>query len=379
MDSPDENAGESKSSINGEDDVDSETARRKKREQLEGELTQALSNILLGEKIPLDVIDAESGDVIIAKNRKITKTLLNKLAKAHDHIQIEPSPVQQKIMAIVDDFSPKFAEIDIGSDKLDGEEGGTSEEQSKIVKNVRVFIAEKKNLSVGDKLAGRHGNKGVVSRILKDCDMPYLPDGTPVDIVLNPLGVPSRMNLGQLFEAYLGLACRELGIYAATPVFDGVSETEIDKLLDEARESQIKKGNVPYINRDGKSVVYDGRTGQPFDQRVVIGQTYFLKLHHLVTDKIHARATGPYSLVTQQPSAARRSTAASAWAKWKSGPSRPTASHTPCRSCSRSSPTTSPAAHASTSRSSRARTPSRRACRSRSPSSCTSFAASAST
>ena len=301
MDSPDENAGESKSSINGEDDVDSETARRKKREQLEGELTQALSNILLGEKIPLDVIDAESGDVIIAKNRKITKTLLNKLAKAHDHIQIEPSPVQQKIMAIVDDFSPKFAEIDIGSDKLDGEEGGSSEEQSKVVKNVRVFIAEKKNLSVGDKLAGRHGNKGVVSRILKDCDMPYLPDGTPVDIVLNPLGVPSRMNLGQLFEAYLGAACKELGFYATTPVFDGVSEAEIDKLLGDARKSQIEKGNVPYINVDGKSVVYDGRTGQPFDQRVVIGQTYFLKLHHLVTDKIHARATGPYSLVTQQP------------------------------------------------------------------------------
>ncbi len=300
MDTPDENAGETKGSFSGEDEVDVEAARRKQRDQLEGELTTALSNILLGEKIPLDVIDAETGDVIIPQNRKITKTLLAKLAKAHDHIQIESSPVQQKIMAIVDEFAPKFAAIDIGDEEMPGDEGA-SEESAKVVKNVRVFIAEKKNLSVGDKLAGRHGNKGVVSRILKDCDMPYLPDGTPVDIVLNPLGVPSRMNLGQLFEAYLGAACKELGLYAATPVFDGVSEKDIDELLGKARQSQIDRGHVPYINQDGKSVVYDGRTGKPFDQRVVIGQTYFLKLHHLVTDKIHARATGPYSLVTQQP------------------------------------------------------------------------------
>ena len=301
MESADENAGEGKSSLNIDAVEDTEADRKKKREALESELTSKLSDILLGEKIPLDVIDTETGDVIIPQNRKITKKLLAKLAAAHDHIQIESSPVQQKIQTIIDEFSPKFAEVELGGDEVSNEDLGTDEEQSKIVKNVRVFIAEKKNLSVGDKLAGRHGNKGVVSRILKDCDMPYLPDGTPVDIVLNPLGVPSRMNLGQLFEAYLGAACKELGLYAATPVFDGVSENDIDELLGKARQSQIDKGNVPYINIDGKSVVYDGRTGQPFDQRVVIGQTYFLKLHHLVTDKIHARATGPYSLVTQQP------------------------------------------------------------------------------
>jgi len=132
--------------------------------------------------------------------------------------------------------------------------------------------------------------------------MPFLPDGTPVDIVLNPLGVPSRMNLGQLFETYLGLACKELGIYAATPVFDGVSEQEIDSLLRQAREAQVNDPQrKAWICEDGKSEVYDGRTGEPFDQRVVVGQIYMLKLHHLVTDKIHARATGPYSLVTQQP------------------------------------------------------------------------------
>jgi DNA-directed RNA polymerase subunit beta len=155
---------------------------------------------------------------------------------------------------------------------------------------------------VGDKLAGRHGNKGVVAQIVPVCDMPFLPDGTPVDIVLNPLGVPSRMNLGQLFETCFGAACKALGFHATTPVFDGILEGEIDALMRRARQAQEQTpGETAYLCEDGKSVVYDGRTGEPFDQRVVVGQIYMLKLHHLVTDKIHARATGPYSLVTQQP------------------------------------------------------------------------------
>jgi len=171
-----------------------------------------------------------------------------------------------------------------------------------VVKQVRVFLVDKKNLSVGDKMAGRHGNKGVVSRILPSCDMPFLPDGRPVDIVLNPLGVPSRMNLGQLFETYLGLACRYLGFHAATPVFDGVQESEIDQLLTEARKVQEKdEGAQSWICPEGKTVLYDGLTGEPFRQKVVVGVIYMLKLHHLVTDKLHARAVGPYSLVTQQP------------------------------------------------------------------------------
>jgi DNA-directed RNA polymerase subunit beta len=132
--------------------------------------------------------------------------------------------------------------------------------------------------------------------------MPFLPDGTPVDIVLNPLGVPSRMNLGQLFETYLGLACRLLNFHAATPVFDGVLEPEIDECLRRARQEQEKQeGDSAWINEDGKTILYDGLTGEPFEQRVVVGVIYMLKLHHLVTDKIHARAIGPYSLVTQQP------------------------------------------------------------------------------
>jgi len=281
---------------------DVEEERKKKQAALEEELTTALSNILLGEKIPLDVLDVETGDIIIPANRKITKTLLSRLAKSHDHIQIENSPVQQKIEEIINGFRPKFAELSEpggGGDfaELDGiiDEGG-------VIKQVRVYIAEKKNLSVGDKLAGRHGNKGVVAKIVPDCDMPFLPDGTPVDIVLNPLGVPSRMNLGQLFETYLGVACKVLGFYAATPVFDGAKEDEIDQLLRQARKAQEKEiGGNAWLCEDGKTVLYDGRTGDPFDQRVVVGQIYMLKLHHLVTDKIHARATGPYSLVTQQP------------------------------------------------------------------------------
>ena len=155
---------------------------------------------------------------------------------------------------------------------------------------IRVYIAQKRKISVGDKMAGRHGNKGVISRILPVEDMPFMPDGTPVDVVLNPLGVPSRMNLGQVLEVHLGAAARMLGWKVSTPVFDGASENEIEDLLEEAG-----------LNRDGKTILYDGRTGEPFDKPITVGVMYMLKLHHLVDDKIHARSTGPYSLVTQQP------------------------------------------------------------------------------
>ena len=155
---------------------------------------------------------------------------------------------------------------------------------------IRCYIAQKRKISVGDKMSGRHGNKGVISRILPEEDMPFLPDGTPVDIVLNPLGVPSRMNLGQVLEVHLGMAAKALGWKVATPVFDGAIDTEIEDLLEEAG-----------LRRDGKTVVYDGRTGEPFDHPITVGVMYMLKLHHLVDDKIHARSTGPYSLVTQQP------------------------------------------------------------------------------
>ena len=159
-----------------------------------------------------------------------------------------------------------------------------------VNKLVRVYIAQKRKISVGDKIAGRHGNKGVISRVLPVEDMPFLPDGTPLDIVLNPLGVPSRMNIGQVLEVHLGRAAKAMGWKIATPVFDGASEEDIEELL-------AASGLSP----DGKTVLYDGRSGEPFENRVTVGYMYILKLHHLVDDKIHARSTGPYSLVTQQP------------------------------------------------------------------------------
>ncbi len=155
---------------------------------------------------------------------------------------------------------------------------------------VRVYIAQKRKISVGDKMAGRHGNKGVVSRILPEADMPFLPDGTPLDIVLNPMGVPSRMNLGQVLEVHLGMAAKALGWHVASPVFDGASEKDIEECLMDAG-----------YNKDGKTELFDGRTGDAFENKVTVGYMYFLKLHHLVDDKMHARSTGPYSLVTQQP------------------------------------------------------------------------------
>ncbi len=181
---------------------------------------------------------------------------------------------------------------------------------------VRCYIAQKRKISVGDKMAGRHGNKGVVSRILPREDMPYLPDGTPLDIALNPLGVPSRMNIGQVLEVHLGLAARALGWKVATPVFNGANERVIEEYLDmaheEAEKRRAERENDPqaamspevrfdFVEKTGKTILYDGRTGEPFDNPVTVGYTYFLKLHHLVDDKIHARSTGPYSLVTQQP------------------------------------------------------------------------------
>ncbi|WP_199171344.1 MULTISPECIES: DNA-directed RNA polymerase subunit beta [unclassified Sporosarcina] len=155
---------------------------------------------------------------------------------------------------------------------------------------VRVYIVQKRKISVGDKMAGRHGNKGVISRILPESEMPFLPDGTPIDVMLNPLGVPSRMNIGQVLEMHLGMAARSLGIHTASPVFDGANEEDVWATMEEAG-----------MDRDGKTMLYDGRSGEPFDNRVSVGVMYLIKLAHMVDDKLHARSTGPYSLVTQQP------------------------------------------------------------------------------
>ena len=267
-----------------------EEDHRKKTEELRDQLTEALSNILLGEKIPLDVVNSETGEIIIPANRKITKTLLRKLATVYDRIEIDPSPIRNKINEIIGSFKKKFDDLQMQYDEeMERAEAGEGVEAG-IVKSVKVYVASKRKLSVGDKMAGRHGNKGVVARIVKEEDMPFLADGTPVDIALNPLGVPSRMNVGQVLETHLGWAAKFLGLKIATPVFDGIKEKEIRDYLKEAK-----------LPEHGKTILYDGRTGESFDQEIVVGFIYMMKLGHLVADKIHARAVGPYSLVTQQP------------------------------------------------------------------------------
>ncbi len=263
---------------------------RSQSDKLREDLTEALSNILLGEKIPLDVKNGDTDEIIIPANRKITKTLLRRLAAVSKHIEIDPSPVKIKIMEIVSNYQGKFDELDYDRErKITGVESGEDADQG-VVKSVKVYIAKKCKMQVGDKMAGRHGNKGVVAKVVPEEDMPHLPDGTPVEICLNPLGVPSRMNVGQVLETHLGWACNKLGIKVATPVFDGISESRVREYLDEAG-----------LPTTGKSVLFDGQSGEPLAQEVVVGYMYMLKLNHLVSSKIHARAVGPYSLITQQP------------------------------------------------------------------------------
>jgi DNA-directed RNA polymerase subunit beta len=197
---------------------------------------------------------------------------------------------ERQINILSDIYEEKIAKLKQGDELPPG-----------VIKMVKVFVAMKRKLSVGDKMAGRHGNKGVIARILPEEDMPYLPDGSPVEIVLNPLGVPSRMNVGQILETHLGWAARILGVTFATPVFDGASEAEIKHYIGKA-EQELKDANIPaMVSQAGKTELYDGLTGDKFEQRVTVGYIYMLKLSHLVDDKIHARSIGPYSLITQQP------------------------------------------------------------------------------
>ena len=272
------------------------------------------------------MVNAQTGEIIIPANRKITKTLLRKLAAVHDHIEIDPSPDPQQ-----DPRDHRLAsraaspELDTERErKLDQLESG-DEVDPGVIKEVKVFIATKRKLSVGDKMAGRHGNKGVVATIVPEEDMPFLDDGTPVDICLNPLGVPSRMNVGQVLETHLGVAAKALGFKVATPIFDGIQEDEIWKFMSEAK----KVDGVKMIGDNGKvrerkpdepkaglhldrrrqgrhtggkiDALSTAAPARPSTSRSWSAYIYMLKLGHLVADKIHARAVGPYSLVTQQP------------------------------------------------------------------------------
>ena len=255
-----------------------------------------------GRKLAQDL--TVNREVVITKGVPITREMLQGIEpKALRKAEVAGSRVdaasevkeyedrtERQIKILSDIYEEKIAKLRQGDELSPG-----------VIKMVKVFIAMKRKLSVGDKMAGRHGNKGVIARILPEEDMPYLPDGTPVEIVLNPLGVPSRMNVGQILETHLGWAARVLGLYFATPVFDGATEKEIKKKLEESGARARELGLPEIVNESGKAVLYDGLTGDPFEQKVTVGYIYMLKLSHLVDDKIHARSIGPYSLITQQP------------------------------------------------------------------------------
>lgn len=258
---------------------------------IEEEENRKIQVLLIGKQIGRDLIDRESGEVLLKKKGRLTEAIIQRfpaedirnfvLNNARDQAELDEihRVTKEHAEQLQASYDEKVGRLRRGDDLPPG-----------VLKLVKVYVAMKRKVSVGDKMAGRHGNKGVVSRILPAEDMPYLPDGRPIDIVLNPLGVPSRMNVGQVLETHLGWAAQALGLYVATPVFDGATEQEIRILL--------KQAGLP---ESGQTTLYDGRTGESFASPVTVGYMYMLKLHHLVDDKIHARSIGPYSLVTQQP------------------------------------------------------------------------------
>ncbi len=271
---------------------------RNKKEELTESLTDNLSELLLNKSIEHDIVNGQTGEIIIAAEKKIAKSLIRRLAESYDSIEMDASTIRNKIFDVIQTFEQKFSDADMERERnLDKIESSESTVDNNVVKQVRVFVASKRKLSVGDKMAGRHGNKGVVATIVPEEDMPFLENGTPVDICLNPLGVPSRMNVGQVLETHLGIAAKALGLKIATPVFDGIHESKIMEFVKDAK----KVPGYEWMGLNGKSKLYDGRTGEPYTLDVVVGYIYMLKLNHLVADKIHARAVGPYSLVTQQP------------------------------------------------------------------------------
>src|SRR5262249_47855326 len=274
-----------------------ETARLKKNLDdeiriLGDSVRNQVVSILDGYIVAEDLIEG-SGNKLLPKNQKITFNAIReipveklrklKVRARKESIMEKLEDILQKydrrVEVLKSTYQEKFGRFEKGDDLPPG-----------VIKLVKVYIAMKRKLSVGDKMAGRHGNKGVIAVILPEEDMPFLPDGTPVEIVLNPLGVPSRMNVGQILETHLGWAGKALGMRFSSPVFDGASEHEIKDLL--------KKAELP---GHGKTVLHDGMTGDPFEQQITVGYIYMLKLAHLVDDKIHARSIGPYSLITQQP------------------------------------------------------------------------------
>ena len=250
-----------------------------------------IKELIVGSKVLEDVKEAKTKEVICPAGKKLVAKHLERIRDEHlMRIKIADEDTREKLDTIHNEANQYVRYLETRYDESVDRVKRGDELPPGVNKLVKVYIAMKRKLQVGDKMAGRHGNKGVVAMVLPEEDMPYLPDGTPVDIILNPLGVPSRMNVGQILETHLGWAAKVLGLYAATPVFEGAKENEIKEML--------RRAGIP---SSGQITLHDGRTGEPFERPVTVGYMYILKLHHLVDDKIHARSIGPYSLVTQQP------------------------------------------------------------------------------
>jgi DNA-directed RNA polymerase subunit beta len=259
---------------------------------IEDSRNEQIAEVLAGEKLNT-IRNIEDEQVVIRAGTVFSDKLIEKLEFEKAHAEggwVENAAVSRKVDRLVELGAELKRQAEEELERELEKIARGDELPPGIVQLVKVYIARKRKLMVGDKMAGRHGNKGVVSIIVPEEDMPYLPDGTPIDITLNPLGVPSRMNLGQILETHLGWAASALGIHVATPVFDGASLEEIKAALGQAG-----------LPENGKTVLYDGKTGEAFDKEVMVGYIYMLKLSHLVSDKMHARSIGPYSLVTQQP------------------------------------------------------------------------------
>ncbi|MDD5428862.1 MAG: DNA-directed RNA polymerase subunit beta [Candidatus Omnitrophica bacterium] len=261
-------------------------------DKVKEEKYKKLHNLLVGQKLAAGILDQESGRALVSQGRTVRVKDLKRIVEKGDleTIKLNNPETEQEIARITRLLDSQIEELTFELEReIDRVKRG-DELPPGVLKKVKVYVASKKKISVGDKMAGRHGNKGVVAKVLPVEDMPFLSDGTPVEIVLNPLGVPSRMNVGQILETHLGWAAKILGFKVSSPVFDGATEAEIKDAMTQAK-----------IPTEGKVTVYDGFTGKPFDQKVTVGYIYMLKLAHLVDDKIHARSIGPYSLVTQQP------------------------------------------------------------------------------
>ncbi len=283
-----------------EEDIVEEASRIKeiqkdykdKKIELNQERREKIAALLLNDTAPATIVHRKTADIIVDEGETMSQDIIEEIESVNVEDLLMPNnDIYNTLKSILHTYSVKLQEVDLQyKTQMEQLRKGDTELDPGVIRQVKVYVASKRKLQVGDKMAGRHGNKGVVSKIVPEADMPYLANGQTVEIILNPLGVPSRMNLGQVFETHLGFAASRAGIFIKSPVFEGFPEDEIWKLM---REHDLPE--------DGKFYLHDGYTGERFDNRVVVGYIYIMKLSHLVADKIHARAVGPYSLVTQQP------------------------------------------------------------------------------